>query len=634
MAIKDQDKVITFHIPADFSHEHFFIPDYQRGYRWTKQEVMDLLDDLKEFRRNHPESSYSMQPIVVRKKDNDKWEVIDGQQRLTTILLILQALGEFEYYTIEYAVLDKSNEHISKINDCPADSLDDINLWHMKEAYDTSRSWLDTNMHNDDERNDFKKYILSRLKFLWYRTDLVDNDEVSGEKIFQRLNIGKIELTQSELIKALFLSDDLYTSLAVNRKQEVASQWDEYEAFLHNDEFWYFLTNEKGQDGPNRIEFLLRTLVNIHPQCFDKKSLSDESLNSKDGLFRAYYEIYLSNKDKMLPLWDKAIDFMDITRMWYEDVTLYHLIGFRIYEKENLHKIITDWNSMTVPEFRKELAADIAVRNPLDTGKVYGYRTKSGNWQDKKSEAKNLLLLANILHVLRQNISHESNPRYAQGIFYKFPFNLFKKQIKKKGMGWDVEHIASATDNDLESIKDQQDWVCSAYMSLSEAQRDKFLKKYNTEVLNTFFKSSGEDELAVDFKALHETLTKLLHLDQAHSMTQEDKNKISNFALLDYSTNRMYKNAIFPTKRQHIRNKEIGILETVVWSKEAKAFVTIEESAGSAFVPPCTKDAFMKCFSSVVSDSLHWSDQDAKGYADYLDTLFRWFKEFNWAFIR
>jgi uncharacterized protein with ParB-like and HNH nuclease domain len=68
----------------------FFIPSYQRGYRWTEQQVTELLNDINEFSPKEIENSnektwYCLQPIVVKKKDDNEWDVIDGQQRLTTI---------------------------------------------------------------------------------------------------------------------------------------------------------------------------------------------------------------------------------------------------------------------------------------------------------------------------------------------------------------------------------------------------------------------------------------------------------------------------------------------------------------------------------------------------------------------
>src|SRR5690625_3381506 len=85
--------------------ENFYIPRYQRGYRWGKQEITELLNDLKEYcelisdRENKVSKFYCLQPVVVKEKewlkDNETikgWEVIDGQQRLTTLFLILNYL--------------------------------------------------------------------------------------------------------------------------------------------------------------------------------------------------------------------------------------------------------------------------------------------------------------------------------------------------------------------------------------------------------------------------------------------------------------------------------------------------------------------------------------------------------------
>lgn len=400
---------------------------------------------------------------------------------------------------------------------------------------------------------------------------------------------------------------------------------------LQNDEFWFFLSDKQGSDAPNRIEFLLKNLILLHGNQYFK-NVDFNAMDSKDWLFRTFYEVYQSEKNLLLKIWDKAIDFMDITRLWYEDVTLYHLIGFRIIEGEKIENLIREWNDSTVPSFLAELSKGIVKRNPLNISKVYGYKNKDGKWIDRKGEAKNLLLLANILQVLRQNLTHEKNTDYAQGIFYKFPFHLFKKQVKGKGRGWDVEHIASATDNDLESTKDQQDWICCAYMALQSDKRSLFKESLDEKTnlnnsLSYFFSSSNDEESIVNFDIIYKVLSEFLELNNDSIMSQEEKNQISNFALLDYTTNRIYKNAIFPTKRQHVRNKEIGKLKRIVWDKDD--FKEITEDAVSAFVPPCTKDVFMKTYSNIVGDSLRWSNSDANDYAKYLEELFQWFLEWT-----
>ena len=334
MAI-DEQKTIEFYSIKDFEGMKFFIPDYQRGYRWTESEVTDLLDDIYAFQKKYPEKSYSLQPIVVKKLDSGQWEVVDGQQRLTTVLIILQALGVKDYYSIKYAVLENSSKHIGHL---PVRTLnDDINIFHMNKAYDTIIEWIDKNVRAKDTHKESKpsqkdkvkdlvNFVQENLKFLWYRTDMVD--DADGEKIFRRLNFGKIELTQSELIKALFLAKDNFNG-PVNRREEIARQWDLYEAYLQDDEFWLFLTNEKDNSSPTRIEFILRFLVEAYPKMFDNYDQDD--LNSRDGLFRAYYAIYAKDKEAFMRLWDKAIETMDVWRIWCDDVILYHLVGFMLF---------------------------------------------------------------------------------------------------------------------------------------------------------------------------------------------------------------------------------------------------------------------------------------------------------------
>lgn len=69
--------------------ESFFVPSYQRGYRWTNVQVEELLEDLFDFAESKRDDNdyYCLQPIIVKKKGN-YWELVDGQQRLTAFWLI------------------------------------------------------------------------------------------------------------------------------------------------------------------------------------------------------------------------------------------------------------------------------------------------------------------------------------------------------------------------------------------------------------------------------------------------------------------------------------------------------------------------------------------------------------------
>ena len=103
---------------VDLFNYKFNIPSYQRGYRWEKKQIEDLLSDLAEFKNSCSEnkSFYCLQPVVVTKNNKlsseqgeDVYDLIDGQQRLTTLRLIFHQIAEMlpediqsQIYTIDY----------------------------------------------------------------------------------------------------------------------------------------------------------------------------------------------------------------------------------------------------------------------------------------------------------------------------------------------------------------------------------------------------------------------------------------------------------------------------------------------------------------------------------------------------
>jgi len=201
----------------------FVIPSYQRGYRWTERETEDLLEDILDFKQQpSQEGFYCLQPLVV-KKDEEKsqregmniYRVIDGQQRLTTILLILKALEkilkeEYEiekFYEIDYEIRRGSKDFLSSIEDQDeSKAKQNLDYWHMYNAYKTIKEWI---KRKTEERAITGRQLAEILlgftpkkdiKFIWY--EVPEEEEI---QIFTRLNIGKIPLTNSELIKALFL---------------------------------------------------------------------------------------------------------------------------------------------------------------------------------------------------------------------------------------------------------------------------------------------------------------------------------------------------------------------------------------------------------------------------------------------
>lgn len=96
--------------------------------------------------------------------------------------------------------------------------------------------------------------------------------------------------------------------------------------------------------------------------------------------------------------------------------------------------------------------------------------------------------------------------------------------------------------------------------------------------------------------------------------TPEEKNRLWNYALLDSSTNRSYGNAIFSGKRRVIIGKDKGKYISIPKLREKKLLIGEERDADSSFVPPCTKQVFLKYNSPVMNNPNYWTKIDAECY--------------------
>jgi len=227
---------------SEILDKDFLIPSYQRGYRWESRQVEDLLEDILEFANNNSDGGfYCLQPIVV-KQDENRYRVIDGQQRLTTILLILKLFNEVEFkrpkkvYSVSFDTRNSSQEYIQELKIDTKPTNENIDFYYLNRNYNLIHKWFNNKLHlEEDFIQRLYPILINDVKVIWYEIDNKE-DEID---VFTRLNIGKIPLTNAELIKALFLlkmKDE-------NEKILLASQWDEIEYKLQNDTFFGFLNS-------------------------------------------------------------------------------------------------------------------------------------------------------------------------------------------------------------------------------------------------------------------------------------------------------------------------------------------------------------------------------------------------------
>jgi len=616
----------------------FFIPSYQRGYRWTEQQVKDLLNDVNEFIQNKNSDFYSLQPLVVKKRWPDKaleqikekasieeiedyinnceWEVIDGQQRLTTIYIILNYLNT-ELYDIDYQTREKFGSFLETIKnrDFTFDDInnafsnfinegngknkffDNIDFYHVLTSHSTIKHWFEVE-HRDDEKvknEDFKNHLLKNVKFIWYES--VDEDPI---KVFTRLNIGKIKLTNSELIKALMLNRSNFKDESSRhiqlRQQEIASEWDNIEYTLQNDEFWLFL-HESNYGKPTRIDFIFDLICEENPFEVDKSNIGSDDYKT----FRYFYE-YFHSKDTsteeelIKKCWEEVKKYFQTFQEWFNDLSLYHYIGYLrcpVKDKEKVIRIenlIDNWKNSKdrfVSFLKDKIKERLSECNRIDQQyELDGYPAKT--------KCKPLLLLHNIQTVINQNKEYESKKEYGLPVFYKFPFHLYKKEK------WDVEHIDSNTTNDLEKQKDQKEWL--KYSALD------YIISKNEDIKNDIiaFLKNGIDK---SFETLSEEIEKCVSSENSWANSEKDKNKVWNFVLLDAGTNRGYGNAIFPAKRRCIIGKDQGkkiVIDDDLNESEIKGEIT--------FVPPVTKNVFLKYYNTSVDDLRCWNKTDADAY--------------------
>ncbi len=646
----------------------FRIPSYQRGYRWRKTHVKILLEDLAMFKKEvdastSPTSVYSLQPLVVRKMvpgtwkhqlleglnkadsiENAEeifnryleWEVIDGQQRLTTLFLLLTYLGADEVYSIAYDTRETSQEFLERLaksdQSIEEDSKKNIDFCRMYEVYREIMTWFYDK--DEDYKKSFLTLINERVQFIWY--------ESVGEKpieVFTRLNIGNIKLTDAELIKALILDRasflDVHGECYRDKAQlklargKISSEWDEIECRLQDDAFWLYLQpwDDKAKKLPTRIDFLLQLATEIIPNM--EKS-DDDDVNDDHRLFHLYEKYFRSHRsdpqDRVSArekIWASILDMYHVLEEWFEDSKLYHYTGYlmAVENKVVVGDLLREWYKQecdrelfvgvlqkrircslkTIKEWAGKQSTPSAVKTLLDV--VYEKKDEEGKVVGPpKAICRPLLLLYNVLTVVQLGEFMSEKQEYrGQRVFYKFPFNLYKREK------WDIEHVASQTDNTMDKFEDQRDWLLSVYPFVSDELKEK---------IDVFCDPDQPQENKEEFSDLRESCENSCDVEPLRG---DAKNIIWNFVLLDDETNRGYGNSLFPAKRRIIMFKEQGLkLENLrISSKDGGSQIVWDEKpASSPFVPPCTKHVFLQYYSGAKVSPLAWSMTDAQSYYD------------------
>jgi hypothetical protein len=561
--------------------QRYFIAAYQRGYRWTPLQVTQLLEDIREFtkRRNpQPDDFYCLQPLVMRISEGGGFEVVDGQQRLTTLMLILRHFNERltekyrqPVFTLEY----ETRPELLKFLDHPTEELanKNVDFFHLKLAMDSIETWFSD---KESELEEIKSAFQGKAKVIWY--EIAETEHPVD--VFTRLNVGKIPLTNDELIRALFLkrsSGDETESQ--NLQTLIAYEWDHIEKTLQSDAFWYFVSNDLDR-AQNRIGLLFELVASAD-------GIPEEFKHDPYGIFFTFGRRLKQPGVTLEAEWRKIKQAFLLLEEWYEDRVLFHMVGYLVSQGFSLNMIRGLSGNSSKSTFQQRLRQEIFT-NSIDPKTVWPLselevRERVDDRLDTlkypSTRIKSLLLLFNVATLLQNT---QSNLR--------FQFDSFKNG------SWNIEHVRSVASDKPERHFERVKWLdtCCRYLESTQAEPEL------QEEIRSFMGLPQVEALNEIFDPLYDSVI-------AHFKEDTDESadhSIANLALLDEHTNKSYKNAVFAVKRQRL----------------------LKLDQAGIFVPLCTRNVFLKCYSPEVDNMMFWGEEDCNGYLKVMtETLTNFF---------
>lgn len=556
----------------------FTIPAQQRGYKWTTDNVKELLEDFRDF-INSNKKIYCLQPLAIVYESDNNFCVLDGQQRLTTIFLLWKYLFAKNPYSfkferdkaISYGEGNKRWNFLCNLSDgAYRDMIENsIDCYFIDNAFTTIKEWFAI----EKMEAQFKKLLNAKsgegqtVQVIWYEVPKYKEYEV-----FRNLNSGKIALNNSELIKALFLNR--VSGLGKDRIDEAAAQLEQMDRMVQNDHFWYMFADKDVRKGQNRMDLIYNLVAGISKEVYERDSRS---------AFR-----WFDNKANgdICTKWDSVRKTYLCLYDLYSDIYIYHYIGFLTFvgrQSYSVDEILKQYRYSKKSDFVKKLREKIK-NTLLPSLGAYSYEVRA------KSKLRQLFVLHNIESILqRYENLHNNGNLQLQHEFEWFPFELLHKQR------WDIEHIASQTDSKFNNEQDRMDWLQSI-----KADAPNYLQDEDAKSLLVVYNKTGKAE---NFMKLYKKIIEMDEKTNDDAIKEEDKDQLGNLVLLDSHTNRSYHNSLFPRKRRFV------IIAEGLKSADDR------ENVPQQYVPICTRQCFTKSYNKKSDVKLNaWTQKDADAY--------------------
>lgn len=637
----------------ELMERNFFIPDYQRGYRWEENHIHQLLSDIWDFANNSSGEFYCLQPIVVKEcseeliekhklnseYDKNRWfEVIDGQQRLTTIRLIIQMNNLLSpiskvknCYNLFYDTRPELQNIFDKLNIIAIDNTitTEIDRASIDSYFITSGlkhivDWFNLPGKDYEKRATIQQFpsffsvffgekssISSQrqgksTQVIWYvinqNADVQSrvNESTNSKSIFKRLNDTKIPLSNSELIKAIFLSEDSQYKLdygndkneddevrnialkidKAKKQNHIAKKWELIEHSLGNPKLWSFATNSDIKSYSSKIEFLFDLVSEKNT-----KNEKNSEINKKDDLYTFLFFDRMVRKGKDLwEIWMEIEQYYEAICYWFEDRNLYHKIGYLICIEGDT--VLVDLLSKAVKEGHNEFKENIN-KTIL---KTVNFDLDRLNYDENYDKIQQILILYNVETVRKLETLE----------FY--PFHLHKTK------NWTLEHIHAQNSDYLN--KDNQNswfiWIDEHIPVLKKLIGIESIPDLSKKELKTIIENLERINAnkKLDFSTFLNEFNRVINFFNTLENIKGDAkavHKLSNMALLGGIENTILSNSIFETKRNEI----------------------LKMDAAGKYIPLCTKNVFLKYHNvneeNFSNQQLHfWGEKDRINYLSHI----------------
>ena len=540
----------------------FDVDFYQRGYRWSPDDVEKLATDIAQYN-----GAYFLQPLIVRKcnagpGNPQHYELVDGQQRITSRNLILEAIGSRFHFQLNY-LRDKENRK-GKLN------LDE----KFKQAAIQRLSACRTKPCEEQMRKVF---------FVLYDIGSSQN----GYDIFNKINSGKIPLSDSDLIKASILQN-MKNSWKEKEKEEFLSSWDTAARHLGNNEFYGFVLGAqmrgfKETHYSSRLDFLLLQL------------LGEQDKQDAFPLYSSFIKfIGASPYPKIRNLISELRKLDDFLLESFDDDMIYHYMGvlLSMHGNRTISSIIGNKDKEGLVRLKKESfifdKGEFKTYLQSEISKILKKRYKLNDAEDIdkliKSDGDSV---RDVLLIHNAFIELDCGRRFS---FFSF-FNE----------NWEIEHINPDTEN-----YSDKDLLNSLYMFLcndpneqaQEQEKKEVLRNEYKRLMARFRKSARHDnpEKNTAQNEIEDAVILQYFKDELYTVySGEEKQNLWNLVLLDKSTNAGNQNKFFLEKR--------------------KAIIAKAKNRAGSYVLPATAYAFMKSYSSSLANPFQWDkDDDGQQY--------------------